>query len=297
MNLDHLNTYIEVVKTGNFSEVAKKLGISQPAVSFQIQKLEQDLGIRLIDRKQKKLTLTEPGKRLLSFAQKVQDEYSGMLEDINKLREDVVGNLMITASTIPGDFILPPLLSEFKTLHPSVQIQVAVSDSGQVIEDIENGIYDVGFCGILPENRDIEAVKIAEDEIVLIVAAGHPFAGRKSVSFMEITEEPFITREETSGTQKNVISLLRKAGFDISLLKPSLTLGTTEAVVSAVESQSGIAFVSNYAIRKSLCLGMVDVVNVEGLTLKRDFYCIYRKERIVSRLLDEFILFIKTVHN
>ena len=292
MNLDHLNTYIEVVKTGNFSEVAKKLGISQPAVSFQIQKLEQDLGVRLIDRKQKKLTLTEPGKRILSFAQKVQDEYGSMLEDINQLREDVIGNLFISASTIPGDFILPPLLSEFKSLHPSVQIQVIVSDSGQVIEDVENGTYDVGFCGVLPENKEMKAVKIAEDEIVLIVAAGHPFAGRKSVSFMEITEEPFIAREETSGTQKSVTSLLSKAGFDISLCKPSLILGTTEAVVSAVESRSGIAFVSNFAIKKSLSLGMIQAVNVEGLTLKRDFYCIYHKERVVSRLLDEFISFI-----
>lgn len=295
MNLDHLKTYIEVVKTGSFSEVAKKLGISQPAVSFQIQKLEQDLGVRLIDRKQKKLTLTEPGKRLLSFAQKVQDEYSGMLEDMNQLREDVTGNLFISASTIPGDFILPPLLSEFKTLHPSVQIRVAVSDSGQVIEDIENGTYDVGFCGIMPENKEMEAAKIAEDEIVLIVASGHPFTNRESVSFMEIAEEPFIAREETSGTQKNVSSLLKKAGCDFNLLKPSLILGTTEAVVSAVESRSGIAFVSNYAIKKSLSLGMVEVINVEGLTLKRDFYCIYHKVRIVSRLLDEFISFIKAV--
>jgi DNA-binding transcriptional LysR family regulator len=295
MNLDHLNTYIEVVKTGNFSEVAKKLGISQPAVSFQIQKLEQDLGVRLIDRKQKKVTLTEPGKRLLAFAQKVHDEYSDMLEDMNQLREDVTGNLFISASTIPGDFILPPLLSEFKTLHPSVQIQVAVSDSGQVIEDVENGTYDVGFCGIMPENKEMEAAKIAEDEIVLIVASGHPFAGRESVSFMEIAEEPFIAREETSGTQKNVFSLLKKAGCDVGLLKPSLTLGTTEAVVSAVESGSGIAFVSNYAIKKSLSLGMVTAVNVEGLTMKRDFYCIYHKDRIVSRLLDEFITFIKAV--
>ncbi|HEY94949.1 MAG TPA: LysR family transcriptional regulator [Dehalococcoidia bacterium] len=295
MNLDHLKTYVEVASTGSFSEVAKKLGISQPAVSFQIQKLEQDLGVRLIDRRQKKLTLTEPGKRLLSFAQKVQNEYSTMLEDINQLREEVIGNLLITASTIPGDFILPPLLSEFKTLHPSVQIQVVVSDSGQVIDNIENGTYDIGFCGILPENKEMEAVKIAEDEIVLIVGAGHPFAGRTSVSFIEIAEEHFITREESSGTQKNVTSMLRKAGFDISLCKPSLILGTTEAVVSAVESQSGIAFVSNYAIRKSLSLGMIETINVEGLTLKRDFYCIYRKERIVSRLLEEFISFIKTV--
>lgn len=297
MNLDHLKTYIEVVKTGSFSEVAKKLGISQPAVSFQIQKLEQDLGVRLIDRKQKKLTLTEPGKRLLSFSQKVQDEYRGMMEDMDQLREDVTGNLFISASTIPGDFILPPLLSEFKTLHPSVQIRVAVSDSGQVIEDVENGAYDVGFCGVLPDNKDMEAVKIAEDEIVLIVAAGHPFSGRNSVAFMEIIEESFIAREETSGTQKNVSSLLMKAGFDISRLKPALVLGATEAVVSAVESRSGIAFVSSYAIKKSLSLGMVEAVNVEGLTLKRDFYCIYHKDRIVSRLLDEFVSFIKGVKN
>ncbi len=295
MNLDHLKTYIEVVTLGNFSEVAKKLGISQPAVSFQIQKLEQDLGVRLIDRRQKKLTLTEPGKRLLSFAQKVQDEYSSLMEDMNQLRDDVIGNLLITASTIPGDFILPQILSEFKRLHSSVQIQVAVSDSGQVIEDVENGNYDVGFCGIMPENKEMDVIRIAEDEIVLIVASGHPFDGRKKVSYLEITEEPFIAREESSGTQKNVVSALKKAGFDISLLKPSLILGTTEAVVSAVESQSGIAFVSNYAIRKSLSLGMVKTVNVEGLTLKRDFYCIYRKERIVSRLLNEFISFIKAL--
>ncbi len=295
MNLDHLKTYVEVVKTGNFSEVAKRLGISQPAVSFQIQKLEQDLGVRLIDRKQKKLTLTEPGKRLLSFAEKVQNEYSSMQEDMNQLREEVVGNLVVTASTIPGDFILPPILSEFKKLHPLVQIQVDVSDSGQVIEDVDKGTYDVGFCGIAPDGNEIETIKIDEDEIVLIVAAGHPFAGRKSVSFMEITEEPFIAREEASGTQKSVVSLLKKAGYDTNLFKPSLILGTTEAVVSAVESQSGIAFVSNYAIKKSLSLGLVKVVNIEGLTLKRDFYCIYRKERIVSRLLEEFVSFIKNL--
>ena len=170
-----------------------------------------------------------------------------------------------------------------------------MSDSGQVIEDVENGMYDVGFCGVKPENKEIEATKIAEDEIVLIIGSGHPFESRKRVSFMEITEEPFIAREESSGTQKNVVSAFKKAGFDIGLLKPSLILGTTEAVVSAVESQSGIAFVSNYAIQKSLALGMVKTVDVEGLTLKRDFYCIYRQERIVSRLLDEFISFIKAL--
>jgi DNA-binding transcriptional LysR family regulator len=293
VNLDHLKTFIEVINTGSFSEVAKRLSISQPAVSFQIQKLEQDLGVRLIDRKQKKLTLTEPGKRLLLFAENVQKEYGSLLEDMDQLREEVVGNLVITASTIPGDFILPPLLSEFKKQHPSVHIQVVVSDSGQVIRGVEEGTYYVGFCGISPGTKDVESIKIAEDEIVLIVSAGHPFAGR-NVSFIEITDEPLIVREEMSGTQKSVNAALSAAGYDVSLFKPSLTLGTTEGVVSAVEAGSGIAFVSSYAIKKSLSLGLVNVVKVDNLTMKRDFFCIYRRERMVSRLLEEFISFMRT---
>ena len=102
MNLEHLKTFQEVIRLGSFSEVAKQLSISQPAVSFQIQKLEQDLGVRLIDRSQKKLTLTEPGKRLQKFAETVQDEYESLFADLDQLREEVVGKLLITASTIPS---------------------------------------------------------------------------------------------------------------------------------------------------------------------------------------------------
>jgi DNA-binding transcriptional LysR family regulator len=293
MNLDYLRTYLDVIRIGSFSEVAKKLSISQPAVSFQIQKLEQDLGVRLIDRRQKKLTLTEAGKRLLRFAETVEGEHNSLVRDLNQLREEVIGNLIITASTIPGDFILPPILSEFKRLHPAVGIQVVVSDSGRVIDGVRNGTYEIGFCGMVLEEQELEAFKIAEDEIVLIVFPEHPFAGKKRVSFLEVTEEPLISREDTSGTQRSVESLLRSSGFDLGLRKPTLVLGTTEAVVSAVEANSGIAFVSNLAIKKSLSLGLVKVIGVEGLTLKRDFFCIYREQRVVSRLLEEFIAFVR----
>jgi len=293
MNLDYLRTYLDVIRVGSFSEVAKKLSISQPAVSFQIQKLEQDLGVRLIDRRQKTLTLTEAGKRLLRFAEIVEDERSSLTQDLDQLREEVVGNLIIAASTIPGDFILPSVLSEFKKLHPAVSIQVVVSDSGRVIDGVRDGAYEIGFCGVALEEQELEAFKIAEDEIVLIVFPGHPFADRPQVSFLEVTLEPFIFREDTSGTQRSMESLLRRSGFDLRLCKPALVLGTTEAVVSAVETNSGIAFVSNLAIKKSLALGLVREVRIEGVTLKRDFWCIYRKQRVVSRLLEEFLSFVK----
>lgn len=294
MNLDYLKTYREVIRLGSFSEVAKRLSISQPAVSFQIQALERDLGIRLIDRRQRKITMTEAGKRLLHFAELVEKEREHLTYDLSQLRHEVTGDLAISASTIPGEFLLPPILAEFKRLHPAIAARMMISDSLAVISRIQNNEYEIGFCGALPEGTDLTAFKIAEDEIVLIVFPEHPFAERQKVSFGELQKESLILREETSGTQRSLESLLLKAGFDLGRCTPSLVLGSTQAVISAVEAGIGIAFVSNLAINKSLTLRLVKVVGIEGLRLRRNFYCIYRKERIVSRLLKEFIAFVKS---
>lgn len=293
MNLDYLRTYLEVIKAGSFSEVARKMSISQPTVSFQIQKLERDLGVRLIDRSKKTIIMTEAGKRLLRFAEFVEEERARLLDDVEQLREEVVGDLVITASTVPGEFLIPAILSEFKVQHPAVGIRVAVSDSLTVINGVRSGAYEVGFCGAMPEGQDLESFKIAEDEIVLIVFPEHPFANRPEVSPMEVVGEPLIFREETSGTQRSVESQLLEAGFNLGQYAPKLILGTTQAVVSAVEAKAGIAFVSSLAIKKSCALGLVKVVEVEGLRLRRDFFCIYREERIVSRLLGEFVAFVQ----
>ncbi len=295
MNLEYLRTFIEVIKAGSYSDVAKMLSISQPAVSFQIQKLEQEFGVRLIDRRQKKLAITEAGKRLLVFAKLFDKEHQRLVQGFEHLREEVAGNLVIAASTIPNDFILPPLVSEFKKRHPTVNIQVEVMDSTKVIENVKTGKYDVGFCGVYPEDHELESVKIAEDEIVLIVFPDHPFAKRKCVSFLEVCGESLILREPTSGTQRSLAVLLMNAGFDLNQCKPALILSTSESVVTAVESKSGIAFVSSLAIKKSVALGLVKVVAVEGVTLRRSFWCIYRKQVMSSRLLEEFINFIKTL--
>ncbi|MDD5591557.1 MAG: selenium metabolism-associated LysR family transcriptional regulator [Dehalococcoidales bacterium] len=293
MNLDYLKTYLEVIKLGSFSEVAKKLSISQPAVSFQIQKLEHDLGVRLLDRNQKAITVTEAGERFLRFAEAVEEVRDHLRYDLDQLRAEVAGNLIVAASTIPGEFLLPLLLAEFRVLHPAVSAQLVVSDSLCVVTGVRDGSYEVGFCGIAPDGQDLAFFKIAQDSIVLIVSPGHPFAERNEVSLAELEGEPFIFREETSGTQQSLQACLSRAGLDSRKLMPNLVLGTTQAVVSAVETGVGIAFVSNLAIKKSLALGLVKEVAVGGLRLNRDFFCVYRKERVTSRLLEMFITFIR----
>ena len=293
MNLDYLKTFQEVIKRGSFSEVAKKLSISQPAVSFQIQKLEHELGVRLIDRTQRAITLTAAGKRLLRFAESIEVDRKQLQHDLEQMRDVVSGDLLIASSTIPGEFLLPPLLAKFKQMHPAVRVQAAVSDSLTVIKGVRDNAYEVGFCGIAPEGQDLKSFRIAGDEIVLIIFPEHPMAQRSEISPAELEGEPLIFREGTSGTQRNLETSLSRAGLDLRKWVPNLILGTTQAVVSAVEARAGIAFVSNLAIKKSLALGLVRQVEVSGLRLIRDFYCIYRQERVVSRLLEEFIHFVQ----
>lgn len=293
MNLEQLKTFQEVVRLGNFTKVARNLSISQPAVSFQIQKLEQELGIRLIDRTQKKLILTAAGKRLLRFAESVESEHEHLRRDLERVREDVSGDLVIGASTIPGEFLLPPLLVKFKTRYPSVRIELAISDSFGVINGVYDDIYETGFCGVPPEGQELDSFRLAGDEIVLIVSPEHPFSSRSEVLPADLEGEPYIAREETSGTQRNLQILLSRAGFDPKILVPNLTLGTTQAVVSAVEDNAGIAFVSSLAIKRSLALGLVRQIDIRGLKMSRDFYGIYRRERVVTRLQSEFIDFMK----
>lgn len=293
MNLDYLKTYLEVIRLGSFSQVARKLSLSQPAISFQIQKLERDLGICLIDRSQKTVTMTEAGKHLLRFAQFVTEERARLVHGLDELRQDIAGDLSLAASTIPGEFLLPPLLGEFRALHPAIGARLTISDSTAVINEVRQGNYQAGFCGIAPGERELDSFKVDEDEIVLIVFPEHPFAEREKVPFIELEGEPLIFREETSGTQKELEFLLSRAGLDIRKLSSNLILGTTQAVVSAVEAGVGIAFVSNLAIKKSLALGLVKVVPLNELRLRRDFFCVYQRGSAISRLVREFTAFVR----
>jgi DNA-binding transcriptional LysR family regulator len=293
MNLDYLSTYLELIRLGSFSEVAKKLSLSQPAVSFQIQKLERELGVRLIDRGRRGIAMTEAGRRLLRFAELVVAERADLVRDLDQLREEVSGKIVIAASTIPGEVLLPPILGEFKAAHPAITAELEISDSLTVVSKVREGAFDIGFCGALPEEKELEYFKIAEDRIVLIVFPEHPFAKQGKISPLELENEPLILREETSGTQRTINAALARAGVEVDKHPPHLILGTHQAVVSAVEAELGIAFVSNLSVKKSLALGLVKEIAVEGVAVNRDFYCVYRKERLVSRLLQEFVSFVE----
>jgi len=293
MNLDYLTTFLELAKLGSFSEAARRLSISQPAVSFQMQKLEHELGIQLLDRGQKGVTLTAAGTKLLGFAGRVESELLELMRALDDMRESVSGELSLAASTIPGEYVLPALLGRFKLLHPEIGIQVSVRESLKVLEAIRGGEFDLGFCGIQPEFGEFDVFKAGRDEIVLIVHPGHPFAERAILTLPELASESLIRRSSDSGTQLSVEKFLSEAGSPPDSFRTSMILGSTESVLSAVEAGAGIAFVSSLAAAKSARLGLVRVVPVEGVSRARDFWCVSRKSVKRPRLVEAFIAFVR----
>jgi DNA-binding transcriptional LysR family regulator len=139
----------------------------------------------------------------------------------------------------------------------------------------------------------MEYFKMAQDEIVLIVPKSHPFAKERKIKFDEIAGEPLISREESSGTRRSLEKLLTTGGYDAKRFEPKLILSTSQSIVSAVEEGIGIAFVSSLAIKKSVALDLVRQVLIDGVKMSRNFFCVYRREHIVSRLLGEFISFVR----
>ncbi len=294
MNLDYMQTLLALVRLGSFSAVAKELGMTQPAVSFQIQKIEQVLDVRLLNRSSRRISLTDAGKRVLKFAEITDLEYQKLLRELEVLREDLIGSLLIASSTTPGEYIVPALLGEFVNSHPAITSEVLVMDSQEVIEGVINGTYEIGFCGATPpKSKEFKFFKVGSDRIKLIVHPEHPFAKMNSITYSMLENEPMITRDVSSGTRQSLERMIKQSGFDPSLLNNRIMLGSARAMITAVASGSGSAFVSSYALTDSRACGNIKTVKISDLNLERDFYCIYLSETVNSRLVREFISFVQ----
>jgi DNA-binding transcriptional LysR family regulator len=295
VNLDYLITFRELSRLGSFSAVARQLGISQPAVSFQIQKLESSLNTVLIDRSQKKPRLTQSGHRLLAYTDQLIDDYTRLQGELEKIRTDVTGEINIATSTVPGESMVPALLGRFLASHQDVTAQVDIMDSLAVIDSISHGDYRIGFCGIAPpDNEGLTGFKIASDSIVLIGSPGHPLSGLTEIDLEDLKSHYFICRGVTSGTQQSVKQALSDRGFDIQNLNIRAVLSNTEAVISAVESGSGLAFVSSIGARKHLKTGSVIQLQIKEFKITRDFFCIYYPASQGSKLYSEFISLVRS---
>lgn len=291
MNITQLRTFLTVVDLGSFSSAARALKVSQPAVTMQIQTLESDIGQPLLDRRYRRIDLTEAGEVLLPFARKMMVDAQDARDSISALSGAVAGSLHIAVSTTPGDYIIPKILGSFLNLYPDIRLDVAVASSQAVVELIDERKADVGLVGAQIKGYKVTYAPLSHDELILIGQPSHSLAGSRRALWSEFVSQRWVMRANDSGTQQVLVAFLAKHGIDSHTLPIAVELGTGEAIVNAVEGGLGVAVVSRYVAAKALVLGTVVEIQVEDLPLRRPFYLV-RGQQKPSRAADVFVDFL-----
>ncbi|MCL4078453.1 selenium metabolism-associated LysR family transcriptional regulator [Coriobacteriia bacterium Es71-Z0120] len=274
MNLQQLRTFVAVVEHGSFSEAARALGITQPAVTMQMQSLESELGVTLLDRRYRRVDLTEAGAALLPYARRVLEEIEEARTEIETMSGRVTGHLDIAASTTPGQYVLPRLLGSFLKQYPEVSVSLRVYDTAEVVERVEAGEAHIAMTGAEIPGARVVQEELGRDDLVMVCPPDHPVAAKRGLVMEDLTEESFVMREAGSGTRMVAEEEMKRHGVDPHELDVVLELGTNEAVLSAIEGGIGIGVVSSWVADKALKLGTVAQVDVGGFPLRRPLYLV-----------------------
>lgn len=287
MELRQVKLFCLIMEQGGVSKAAKTAGLGQPTVSQHLKALEEELGILLFERRGKRIVPTQAAHAFYPYAkQAIQTLESGrkaLEEHVGLVR----GTLEIAGSTIPGHYILPGLVAEFRKLFPGVQIRVDVGDTQQVVGKVRLAEAEIGFVGARMDIQGMIFEPFASDELVMIALPSHPMANR-CVSLEELASLELVTREPGSGTRKSWEAHLSKRGLDPERLSVVAQLGSTEAVVRAVKAGLGVGIVSLWAVAEELKQGTLSRIMVEGPPMDREFYMIWMANRPLSPAAQRF---------
>ncbi|HZV46662.1 MAG TPA: selenium metabolism-associated LysR family transcriptional regulator, partial [Thermodesulfovibrionales bacterium] len=291
---DHkLKVFCTVAETKSFSKTSEIIHLTQPAVSLQIQALEEKYETKLFDRSSSTVTLTPAGETLYKYAKEILTLYTSAERAIGKQTGLVKGSLSIGAGSNIGNFILPTLITEFMRIHPKIKIYLLVNNSKRVIELLNAGNIDLGLVEGDVSRQKMIVKKLLSDELLLIVSPEHHWAKKKEVSISELAKEPFILREPGSGTRQMIEKFLARHDITLHDLKISAILGSTEAIKDAVENGLGISIISRWAVRKENRYGTLHLLSIKEEKMVRDFSLIMKKNSVSSNSLEEFVSFLK----
>ena len=293
MLIDSMRVFITVADKKNFSKAAKALSLTQPAVSFQIQTLEQYYQTMLFDRVNRHVKLTAAGELLLDYAVHMNNLQAELERNMQQLTGHVKGELLVGASTTIGEYILPYVVGAFKQEYPDVNATIQIMNTNDIAENVNNKSFDLGIIeGPVELTENMESIAFLEDELVLAIPSNHPFATKESITLEELKTLPYITREPGSGSRLIFEQALIDADFDIEELHMVMELGSTTSIKSAIMGGLGISTISKWAIQDLVKTGKVAALTIEGLTLKRTFNIILNNDKFHSEATGKFLDFL-----
>jgi DNA-binding transcriptional LysR family regulator len=294
MDLWRLQVFCRVVELKSFSRAAKAVYLSQPTVSSHIKDLENHFECKLVDRLGREVIPTKAGSCLYDYATKIiamKQETENAMAD---LQGKIKGGLTIGGSTIPAGYILPPLLGRFKDDYPEVVVTLVQGDTERITRDTLEGNVELGIVGAKAQEVQLVQKKIIDDQMFLVVPRKHKWATKRHVVMGELIREPFIMREQGSGTRKSIELVLDKSGHSLGALNVVAEMGSTEAVRQGIKAGVGVSILSECAVAEELATGSLKKINVKGMSFKRAFYLTLHRHRTQSPLCRTFIKFLSS---
>jgi len=285
-----LQVFHTVAGVLSFTRAAELLNMTQPAVTHQIRQLEEDFNTRLFDRANNRISLTQTGEHVLSYANRIIELYGEMHESVKTLTGDNTGLITLGASTTIAEYMLPGLLGNFRQRFPDVQIRLRVANTDAIVAMVADNTIDLGVVEGEVCNQLLLLENCQSDELMALMPPTHPLATQTSIEPAQLLEYPFILREDGSGTRSVIASYLERFDLDENQLNRPFELGSTEAIKGAVQAGMGISIVSRATISKELELGVLVALPMNP-PLLRPFYFVRQRQKFRTHLMDELFQF------
>jgi DNA-binding transcriptional LysR family regulator len=285
MDLALLQTLVAVVEEGSFSGAGQKLLRTQPAISLALQRLEADLGEKLVDRSSKNLVLTDAGRVVLEYARRFDGLEQELRNALVELRDKQAGKLTIGANESTALYLLVHI-EAYRKLYPGVKVEIRRSLSSRIPEAVLNGSLDLGAVSYAPRDPSLVAKEIYNDRLTFIVSPKHRFAGREKLSISELGMETFIAHNVVSPYRQQVIDTFRRLKVP---LKMEIEMPTIETIRKLVQLNMGVAFLPKMCVEQEIAAGVLKEVPVEEMQMERKIRLEYAAKRRLSHAAQAFL--------
>lgn len=294
MDIRQLEAFAGVVEAGSFSRAAKGLGLTQPTVSAHVASLESELGCKLLERRAGKTTATDIGKTLYGYAERILALRSQALMACKTARSARDNTIRMAASTIPYQYALPVVTSEFRLKYPAVHFELTSTDSATVAAMVLEGTADLGMAGATVDNAELAYTPFMEDALVVITPSAEPYRSIDPEHFTleELAAAPFIIREPGSGTRSETEGYLHKLGLSADRLNIVAQMDDSDAINKAVSQGLGISIVSQLSAADYERFGQIRSFELEGKRIGRTIYLVHHKSRPVPPAAEALLRFV-----
>jgi Transcriptional regulator len=290
MQIESLKVFCDLAETESFTKAAQINGVTQSAVSQQISSLERQFKSLLIERSKKKFRLTREGQVLYDFSKQIIQTYDGLHSKLQEIKDIISGTIRVATIYSIGLHDLPPYIKKFLKDYPTVHVHVEYRRANQVYEDVLSNVVDLGLVAYPNKDTKLEIVPLRKDPLVLICHPQHPLAKQKSIRLRSVADQKFVGFEPDIPTRKALDKVLKEQNVEV---KTVMEFDNIETVKRAVEIDAGVSIVPQGTISQEVNKQTLAAVPIEDAELYRPLAAIYKKGKVLSPAMKQFINILK----